>query len=128
MVVLSSAEAEFINITPAGMSTIWINYMLTELGFRQLKPPGMFTDSKNAMETALNPLNATRTRHIDARYKWVIDREAKGFFKILHIRTDEMAADGLTQPLQSEKHECFLRQVGVGSCPWGPTGSTPSSR
>lgn len=127
MVVLSSTEAEFINLTPAGMSTIWINYMLTELGFRQPKPLVMFTDSKNAMATALNPLNAARTRHIDARYKWIIDRAAKGFFKILHIRTDEMAADGLTKPLQSEKHRSFLRQVGVTPCPWGPTGSTPSN-
>ena len=78
IVALSSTEAEFINLTPTGMALNWVSNMLTEAGFEQEQkvPTLLYTDSQNARHIALNPLQMARTRHIDLRYKWIIERIA----------------------------------------------------
>jgi hypothetical protein len=52
IVTLSSTEAEFINLTPAGLTAIWITNILKEAGFPQKKPFILFTDSANAQQIA----------------------------------------------------------------------------
>ena len=118
LVALSSTEAEFINLTPAGQSAIWLAKILEEAGCPQKTPFILFTDSANAQQIALNPENAARTRHIDIRYKWIQDRVRKGDFKLQHVLTAEMIADGLTKPLGKEKFAQFVKMIGVGPRPW----------
>ncbi len=48
--------------------------MLKDLGYKQSVPRILFTDSANAMSLVMNPLKQGRTRHIDIRYKWIINR------------------------------------------------------
>jgi hypothetical protein len=85
--------------------------MLAEMNLKQPKPTTLITDSQNARLTVLNPLNAARTRHIDIKYKWIIDKTSKGIFDIQQVGTAEMTADGLTKPLKREKHTKFLHQL-----------------
>ena len=118
LVCLSSTESEFINLTPAGLSLLWIHNLLKDLGHEQLKPMIMFTDLANARLIALNPLQTARTRYIDIQYKWIIDRIGKGDFDIRHVGTRDMVADGLTKALPREKHVGFVRLLGLGPCPW----------
>ena len=99
LVATSTTEAEFINLTPAGKTLLWLQYALHELRLEQTMPMVLFTDSANARTTVPNPLNAARTRHIDIRYKWIIDQVTKGQFEVHHIGTGKMIADGLTKPL-----------------------------
>jgi hypothetical protein len=63
--------------------------------------------------TILNPLKPARTRHIDLRYKWIIQRTSRGDFKVELVRTGEMIADGLTKALTREKHTAFVKQLGL---------------
>ena len=78
----------------------------------------MFTDSANARHKALNPLQTARTKHIDLRYKWIIDRIKNGFCTLQHVPSEEMVADGLTKPLEKVKHQRFCVQVGLQNCPF----------
>jgi len=68
----------------------------------------------------MNPLNKARTRTIDIRYKWVIEQTAKGFLNVGHVQGIDMPADGLTKPLQKEKHAEFVRMLGMveKTVPW----------
>jgi len=119
MVVLSSTEAEFINLTPSGVALLWLARLLQEAGYPQEAPQLLYTDSKNAEAIALNPYNNARTRNIDLRYKWVIFQIKDGKLRLQHIGTKEMIADGLTKPLNAEKHTKFVRQLRleyVGQC------------
>ena len=101
------------NLTPTGMALIWVSNMLAEAGFKQKIPTLIYTDSQNARHIALNPLQMARTRHIDLRYKWIIEKIAGGFFNLEHVGTTDMVADGLTKPLQREKHRQFVTQLGL---------------
>lgn len=68
----------------------------------------------------MNPLNKARTRNIDIRYKWVTEQVVKGLLNVEHVYGIEMPADGLTKPLQKEKHARFVRMLGMASIrvPW----------
>ena len=113
LVTTSTTKAEFINLTPAGKTLLWLSSLLSQMGRDPPLPLILFTDSRNARHTVLNPLNSARTRYIDFRYKWVTDMVRKGYFKINHVSTEEMVADGLTKGLGKEKHNSFVKMLGI---------------
>lgn len=119
-VALSTTEAEFANLTPAGQSAIWVANILNECGYPQEAPKVIYTDSMNAYLTVLNPHNAARTRCLDIRYKWVIEQAQRGRFKVEHISGADMPADGLTKPLARKRHGIFVRLLGIATkkVPW----------
>src|SRR6185437_4058959 len=113
------SRAEFINLTPSGVTLLWLAQLLEQAGYPQEAPQSLFTDSKNAEAIALNPYNNARIRNIYLRYKWVIFQIKKGSLRLEHVGTVEMIADGLTKPLNAEKHANFVRQLRleyVGAC------------
>ena len=55
IVASSSTKAEFMNLTPTGMSLLWINNLLQELNLPQNRPHLIMTDSQNARLNVLNP-------------------------------------------------------------------------
>ncbi|KAK1773015.1 hypothetical protein QBC45DRAFT_340847 [Copromyces sp. CBS 386.78] len=126
-VTTSTTEAEFTNLVPAARSLEWVGGILKDLGFPQ-NPINkeidtniiLFTDSANARERVLNPNASARNRHIDVRYKWLIEQSDKKAIKVVHIPGDEMAADGLTKPLKADKHSRFVGLVGLVTkdIPW----------
>jgi len=116
-VALSTTEAEFTNLTPAGRSALWVAKILEDCGVPQPAPQILFTDSLNAYITVMNPLNVARTRCIDIRYKWIIEQVQQGRLKVEHINGIEMAADGLTKPLLREKHSRFVGILGMTARP-----------
>src|SRR6266540_2531866 len=84
--------------------------MLKDLGYKQSVPRILFTDSANAISLVINPLKQGRTRHIDIRYKWIINRvKNRKEIQLAKIGTTEMAADGLTKLLLAEKHRQFIQ-------------------
>lgn len=74
MVTTLTTEAEFINLTPTGLSLMWIANLVKQMNGQQKLPLLLYTDSRNAREVTLNKNNQARTRHIDLRYKWIIQR------------------------------------------------------
>ena len=113
LVTLSTTEAEFINLTPTGCSLIWIKSLLQELGYLNQGPKLIFTDSANALAIAMNPFERQRTRHIDIRFKWIIDRVKKQEFRLQHVGTEFQVADGFTKGLSKDKHRGFVRQLNM---------------
>ena len=87
--------------------------MLTEFGKGQESPLLLYTDSQNARQTVLNKLNSARTRHIDIKYKWVIEKVEEGKFQLEHIRIDEMIVKGMIKPLGKEKHAQFVKMLSL---------------
>ncbi|KAF4464965.1 Gag-Pol poly, partial [Fusarium albosuccineum] len=114
LVTTSTTEAEFINLTPAGVSLLWFSNILKQAKLPQRQPFLLYTDSQNARESVLNKYNQARTRHIDLRYKWIIHRTDEGYFQLEHVGTGDMIADGMTKPLMITAHEKFVRQLGLG--------------
>ena len=65
-------------------------------------------DNESAINLANNPVSHSRTKHIDIRYHFLRDYEAKGDIEIRHVGTEKQLADIFTKPLD-ESRFCTLR-------------------
>jgi hypothetical protein len=54
-----------------------------------------------------------RTKHVDIYYHYIKDQVKDGKIDLQYVPTAEMAADGLTKPLNKLKHLAWVAQVGL---------------
>ena len=57
---------------------------------------------------AENPVEHSRTKHIDIRHHFLRDHQQKGDIEVFHVSTENQLADIFTKPLD-EKTFCRLR-------------------
>ena len=68
-------------------------------------------DNEGAISLANNPLSSARSRHIDVRHHFLREKVADGTVRIIHVRTADQHADGMTKPLEKKDfiiHRKFL--------------------
>ena len=68
----------------------------------------LLCDNDSAVKIANNPVQHSRTKHIDIRHHFLRDHVSKGDIEISHIRTEDQLADIFTKPLE-EGRFCKLR-------------------
>jgi hypothetical protein len=115
---LSSTEAEYMACTRAAQEAIWLRQLLEQLGFKQT-PTQLLGDNQGSIALAKNPGNHPRTKHIQLRYHFIRFAITDGQILLDYVPTSEMAADGLTKSLTGEKHDVFVRMLGMKSRPSG---------
>ncbi|WVZ83194.1 LOW QUALITY PROTEIN: hypothetical protein U9M48_030364 [Paspalum notatum var. saurae] len=106
-VALSTAEAEYIEAGACCAQLLWMRQTLSDFGCKFRRIP-LLCDSKSAIQLANNPVQHSRTKHIDIRHHFLRDHEAKGHISITHVSTDDQLADIFTKPLD-ETRFCTLR-------------------
>jgi hypothetical protein len=70
-------------------------------------------DKPVAIGLATNTINAKRSKAMDMRYFWIIDRVAQKQFIIQHIPGIWNLADHFTKPLPKHKFYQFLQYIAV---------------
>nr|GFB46088.1 retrovirus-related Pol polyprotein from transposon TNT 1-94 [Tanacetum cinerariifolium] len=73
---MSSAEAEYVSLSACCAQVLWMRTQLTDYGFHFDKIP-MYCDSKAAIAISCNPVQHSRTKHIDVRYHFIKDKVEK---------------------------------------------------
>ena len=68
----------------------------------------LLCDNESAIKLANNPVNHSRTKHIEIRHHFLRDHEAKRDITLHHVSTDKQLADIFTKPLD-ELRFCALR-------------------
>ena len=112
-VALSSTEVEYIAAAHAVKEAIWLRCLLTELGESLKLPTTLFIDNQSAMAIARNPEFHDRTKHIEVRYHFLRQVVDDGEIHLEYLPTGEQIADVLTKGLSREKHEVFVRKMGL---------------
>nr|GEV03206.1 retrotransposon protein, putative, Ty1-copia subclass [Tanacetum cinerariifolium] len=74
---------------------------LTDYGFHFDKMP-MYCDSKAAITISCNPVQHSRTKHIDVRYHFIKEQVEKGIIELFFVRTDYQLAGLFTKALPVE--------------------------
>lgn len=69
IVTLSTTEAEYVAMTEASKEMIWLQGLLTELGFK-LEKNLLHSGSQSATHLAKNSPFHSRTKHIGLHYKY----------------------------------------------------------
>jgi hypothetical protein len=80
---------------------------LWDFGYNLSKVP-LLCDNESAIHLVDNPVEHSRTKHIDIRHHFLRDRQQKGDIDIYHISTENQLANIFTKPLD-EKRFCRLR-------------------
>nr|GEW91304.1 hypothetical protein [Tanacetum cinerariifolium] len=65
---ISTAESEYVAVSSCCAQVLWMRTQLTDYGFFYDKVP-IYCDSKSAIAISCNPIQHTRTKHIDVRIR-----------------------------------------------------------
>jgi hypothetical protein len=106
-VALSTAEAEYVAAGQCCAQLLWMRQTLQDLGYNLSKVP-LLCDNESAIFLVDNPVDHSRTKHIDIRHHFLRDHQQKGDIDVYHISTKNQLADIFTKPLD-EKRFCRLR-------------------
>jgi hypothetical protein len=79
-VALSTAEAEYIAIGHCCAQLLWMRQTLRDYGYKLSKVP-LLCDNESAIRMADNPVEHSRTKHIDIRYHFLRDHQQRGIPK-----------------------------------------------
>ncbi|GKB69569.1 retrovirus-related pol polyprotein from transposon TNT 1-94, partial [Tanacetum coccineum] len=93
-------------------SILWMRTQLTDYGFHFDKIP-MYCDSKAAIAISCNPVQHSRTKHIDVRYHFIKEQVEKGIVELFFVGTEYQLADLFTKALSEDRFKSLVRQLGM---------------
>jgi hypothetical protein len=105
-VSLSTVEAEYVAAGECCMQLLWMRQTLRDFGYNLSKVP-LLCDNESEIRLADNPVEHSRTKHIDIRHHFLRDHQQKGDIDVYHISTENQLADIVTKPLD-DKRFCRL--------------------
>nr|GEX29221.1 retrovirus-related Pol polyprotein from transposon TNT 1-94 [Tanacetum cinerariifolium] len=73
----------------------------------------MYCDSKAAIAISCNPVQHSRTKHIDVRYHFIKEKVKKGIVELFFIETEYQLADLFTKALPVERFQYLVRRLGM---------------
>ena len=95
-VCLSSAEAEYVELTEMAKEQRFIQMVLEEV-FGTVVPGYLYKDNEAAIYLSKNQHVSTRTKHIDVRQHYIREHIANGYGKIVKVESKNNFADVLTK-------------------------------
>nr|GFA28469.1 retrovirus-related Pol polyprotein from transposon TNT 1-94 [Tanacetum cinerariifolium] len=110
---MSSAEAEYVSLSACCTQVLWMKTQLTDYGFHFDKIP-MYCDSKAAITISCNPVQHSRTKHIDVRYHFIKEKVEKGIVELFFVGTEYQLADLFTKALSVERFQYLVRRLDYG--------------
>ena len=70
-------------------------------------------DNTSAINISKNPVQFSRTKHIQIRHHFLRDNVEKGFISMEFVSTDEQVADIFTKALNREPYEFLCQKLGM---------------
>ncbi|KAH9150574.1 hypothetical protein LEN26_004051 [Aphanomyces euteiches] len=125
IVAQSTTEAEYIALAQAAKEVLFMKTLNCELG-NPIKTGSIIrVNNQPAMATASNPVNHSRTKHIDVRYHFVRERIQLEELKLEYVPSRDNVADLFTKPLVAAVFVPLREKLGLCLPPVSP--STPTT-
>nr|GFB24019.1 hypothetical protein [Tanacetum cinerariifolium] len=109
---ITSGEAEYVSLCACCAQILWMRTQLTDYGFHLDKIP-MYCDSKETIAISCNPVQHSRTKHIDVRYHFIKEKVKMGIVELLFVRTEYQLAELFTKALPEERFKYLVRRLGM---------------
>ena len=115
MPTLSLSEAEYVAMAEGLKEALFLRhvwrFLLPDFGDPRIQ---VFEDSKGAIQTAVNPVTNSNSKHIDVRHHFRREHVENGEFEISHVESKYQHADLLTKPLAKDAfrfHRNFIMSM-----------------
>ena len=112
MVALLTTVAEYIVVGLGYAQVLWMKQTLSDFGLKFSHVP-IKCDNTNAISISNNPMQHSRTKHIEIRYHFLRDHAQKGHITFNFVRTKDQLVDIFTKPLNEDQFSNIRRQLGV---------------
>nr|GEX53016.1 copia protein [Tanacetum cinerariifolium] len=104
---ISTTEAEYVSTRKARQQELWMKQALIDYEIRLDDVPIM-CDNKGTIDLSKNPVQHSRTKHIEIRHHFLRDNVQKGHISIEKVSSIDNIANILTKPLKRESFN-YLR-------------------
>ena len=111
-VACSTAEAEYVAAGRCVAQVLWIQNQLLDYGLTFTKTP-ILCDNTSAILITQNPIQHSRTKHMDIRHHFIRDVQQKGKIVLLHVNTEDQLADLFTKPLNDQTSQHLIGELGM---------------
>ncbi|XP_077221968.1 uncharacterized protein LOC143855787 [Tasmannia lanceolata] len=101
-VALSTTEAEYIAAGAYCAQILWMKNTLLDFGLNLNCVP-IHCDNTSTINLTKNPIQHSRTKHIEIRHHFLRDLSKKGDISIDYIHTNDQLADIFTKPLNEDR-------------------------
>ncbi|GKB70758.1 hypothetical protein Tco_0932170, partial [Tanacetum coccineum] len=91
---------------------LWLRTQLTDYGIHFDKIP-MYYDSKAAIAISCNPVQHSRTKHIDVRYHFIREHVEKSIVELFFVGTEYQLADLFNKALSEDRFKYLVRRLGM---------------
>ena len=109
---LSTAEAEYVAAASACTQLLWMRQTLKEYGVNCDKVP-LLCDNESAIKIAYNPVQHSRTKHIEIRHHFIRDHVARGDIELAYVPTKDQLADIFTKPLDEARFTYLRNELNI---------------
>ena len=116
LVSLSTAKAEYIAAASCCAQLLWMKKLLHDYGITQ-DTMCVFCDNTNAINLSKNPVQHSKSKHIEIQYHFIRDLVEEKTMYLEFITTDNQKADIFTNPIDGLKFETLRKTIGVGIIP-----------
>jgi len=117
IVALSTCETENVAATTITCKSVWLNNIMTQIGFNLDVPIKIYVDNVSAINLAKNSVFHQRNKHTDIRYHFLRDQVGKNMIKLEYYRSDDQIVDILTKPLKIDAFIKLRDLLGVNVVP-----------
>jgi hypothetical protein len=83
-----------------------------DYGYKLSKVP-LLCDNESAICMADNPVEHSRTKHIDIQYHFLRDHQQKGDIEIAYVSTHNQIADIFTKPLDEKTFSKLRNELNI---------------
>ncbi|GMI69935.1 hypothetical protein HRI_000662800 [Hibiscus trionum] len=113
-VALSTTEAEYISLGSCCAQVLWMKHQLLDYGVEVETIP-LKCDNTSAICLTKNPIQHSRTKHIEIRHHFIRDHVLKNDVVLEYVDTLNQLANILTKPLDKECFWTLRRELGLTS-------------
>ena len=73
----------------------------------------LFCDNESPIKIADNPVQHSRTKHIEIRHHFIRGHVAKGDIDLFHVNTEKQLADIFTKPLDEARFRELRHELNI---------------
>ena len=115
-VFLSTTEVEYIVTGSCCSQLLWMKKLLSDYGIAQ-DTMVVYCDNSSAIDISKNPVQHSKTKHIEIRYHFIMDLVGRKIVALKYIPTERQNPDIFTKLLDRSKFETLRQVIGVILCP-----------